>query len=236
MQSNTRRTWGSILYLLGVLLCLGLAIVTIWGDYEANAFYDQGAGYARFSGLNCPVLMSRSETNTVSATFENSDNQAIQPYYEVDIAATASTRHMEDQLTVPAKSSRSVSWNVNANDINLGSFILVKMDVLPTAEFSTREATCGIVVMNFGEVPGRLVFGAWLGAALLAMVVGLVLRESGGELLSSKAMNLRNGLRAAGITTLLALLTGLMGLWLIGVLFVAITFLLLVILLNFTGA
>jgi hypothetical protein len=236
MQSNSRRTWGSIVYLLGVLLGLGLAIVTIWGDYEANAFYDQGAGYQRFGGLSCPVLMSRSETSTVSATFDNSDNQVFQPYYEVDIAATASTRHMEDQLTVPAKSSKSVSWTVGANDINLGSFILIKMDVLPTAGFSTREATCGIVVMNFGEVPGRLVFGAWLGASLVGMALGLVLRESGSERLSTKATNLRNGMRAAGITTLLALLTGLMGLWLIGVLFVAMTILLLVILLNFTGA
>jgi hypothetical protein len=235
MQTMSKRTWGSILYLLGVLLGLGLAIITIWSDYEAHAFYEEGAGYDRFGGLSCPVLMSLSEVSTISATFDNNDDQAIQPYYEVDIAATASTRHMEDQLTVPAKSSKTVSWTVSAADINLGSFILIKMDVLPVAGFSTREATCGIFAMNLGGLPGKLVAGAWLGASLLGMVIGLGLRETGEEPLSSKAKNLRNAMRAAGITTLLALLAGFMGVWLIGVLFVAITILLLVISLNFTG-
>jgi hypothetical protein len=235
MQSNSTRRWGPIVYLAGVLLGLALAIIAVWGDYEAMAYYEEGAGYDRFGGLSCPVLMSLSEAGRISATFDNSSTQVIQPYYEVDISATSSTRHMEDQLTVPARSSSAISWSVDANDVNLGSLILIKMDVLPVAGYSTREATCGIVVMHLGRLSGSAAFALWLGASLLAMVVGLVSRETGGEQPGTRDLNLQNGMRAAGVTTLLAMLFGLLGLWLIGTILAALTFLLLVILLRYTA-
>jgi len=235
MQTNSRKKWGTAIFLAGVLLGLGLAIAAAWGDYEAMAYYDEGAGYAHFGGLKCPTLMSLSETGTVSGIFDNNTDEAIQPYYQVDIAATASTRHMEEQITVPARSSKTVRWTVDANDINLGSFILVKLDVLPVAGYSTREATCGIVVMNLGGLHGEVAFGLWLAVSLLGIATGLVLREAGSEPPTGSALSLRNGLRATGIITLLAMLSGIMGLWLIGLILSALMFLLLVVLLRYAG-
>ncbi len=236
MQAGSRRRWGSIIYLAGALLGLGLAVIASWGDYEAMAYFEQGAGYERFSGLNCPILASVSETSTLSATFDNNSTQAIQPYYEVDISATASTRHMEDQITVPAHSSRTVSWTVDANDLNLGGFILVRLDVLPVAGHSTREATCGLVVMNLGRLSGATLIALWLAASLVCLIAGLVIRETGSMRLAGRDKNLQNGMRAAGIVILLAMLFSFLGYWVIGMLFVAIAFLLLVTLLRYTGS
>ena len=43
--------------------------------------------------------------------------------------------------------TQDAAWTVDAHDIDLGNFILVKVDVLPVAGYRTREATCGILVV-----------------------------------------------------------------------------------------
>jgi hypothetical protein len=232
MQTRPRRILGTIIFLAALLLALGLAIVAIWGDYEALSYFYTGAGYASFSGFSCPVMMSRSEVASVSARFDNPGNDEIQPYYEVDISGTAATRHLENQMPVPAHASRTVQWTVDANDIDIGSFVMVKMDVLPVGGYSTREATCGIVVFNLMGSSGDKVLWWTLAASLIGMVLGLGLREGKDQAIPGANMNLRNGMRAAGVAALLAMLTGFMGWWLIGVVFCAMTILLLAILLR----
>src|SRR5512140_1031603 len=102
MQTNARRKWGNTLFLGSLMLGLILAVTATWADYEAMSYYFNGAGYDTFGSLNCPVLMSRSETATVSATFDNPDNSEITPYYKVDIESTANVREVQRQITVPA--------------------------------------------------------------------------------------------------------------------------------------
>ena len=232
MQRRSIKTLGSVLFLLGVFLSLALALAAIWGDYEAMSYFFNGAGYGAFDSLNCPVLMSRTEVATISATFDNPSDAAIQPYYEVEVSATASSRDLEKQITVPPHTSRTVQWTVDANDLNLGSFILIKMDVLPVAGFSTREATCGVLLLNLAGPSGERIVGAVLAVSLLGILLGLGIRDSGERAATDKALSTQNGMRATGVAALLALLAGLMGWWLIGVLFMAGTMLLLAILLR----
>lgn len=233
MQRRSIKTLGSVLFLLGVFLSLALALAAIWGDYEAMSYYFNGAGYGAFDSLSCPVLMSRTEVATISARFDNPSDTAIQPYYEVQVSATASSRDLEKQIIVPPHTSRTVQWTVDASDLNLESFILIKMDVLPVAGFSTREATCGILLLNLAGPSGGEIVGAALAVGLLGILLGLGIREGGERAIDDKALSTQNGMRATGVAALLALLTGLMGWWLIGVLFMAGTMLLLVILLRF---
>lgn len=232
MQTKQRKKLGTAVFVAGVVLALGLAGVSIWGDYEAMSYFYTGAGYAGFSGLHCPALMSRGETPTISATLDNSSNDVVQPYYEVEISGIAGFRNIENQVMVPPHSKRVVQWTVSANDVDLGSLVMVKMDILPMAGYSTREATCGMAVLNLGGLTGGQIVGGALGISLLGILAGLVLREAGTEPTSSKDVSIRNGMRTAGVLACLALFAGLTGSWLFGVLFCALTVLLLVILLR----
>jgi hypothetical protein len=218
--------------LLGVALGIGLAGLAVWGDFEAMSYFYTGAGYAGFSGLKCPALMTRDETVTISATLDNPGNQPIEPYYQVDISGIAGLRHLENQVTVPPHSSKTVQWAVGAEDIDLGSFVMVKMDILPMAGYSTREATCGMAVLNLGGLSGGQAVGWSLGLSLLATVLGLVIREAGPVPIGGKELSLRNAMRATGILTCAALFAALSGWWLFGFLFGALTLLLLVIMLR----
>jgi hypothetical protein len=234
MQTKSnKRTIGNAIFLLGITLGLALAIAAIWGDFEGMSYFYTGAGYDSFSGLNCPILMMRSETATASVRFDNPSDQEIKPYYEVGVSGMASIRNFEGQITVPAQAIRNIQWTVDANDIDLGFFIFIQLRVLPVAGYSTREATCGIVVLDLSGLSGGQIFGFTLAASLLAMVIGFGLRESVTDLSSSNSVNFRNAMRAAGIAASLAMLMGFMGIWLIGLVFCAGTILLLAMLLRF---
>ncbi len=107
---------------------------------------------------------------------------------------------------------------------------MVKVDVLPFAGNPARESTCGMLVLELGGLSGGQILGWGLGLSLLGMIAGLSLSETAPEALNGKRRSLQNGLRAAGVLTLLALLTALMGWWLPAVVFWAVTILLLTVL------
>lgn len=232
MQTKPTRAWGTFIYLAGLLLALALALASIWGDFEALSYFYTGANYGQFSGLRCPVIMSRSEVAQVSATFENPTDKAIEPYYEVKMSGLADPRSFENQLQLPPHSSTTIRWTVSASDIDMGWFVMVRLTVLPFAGNPARAASCGMLVFNFGSLTGAQVLPWAVVVSVLAILVGLTLREGQDQPESGSEGTLRNGMRAAGVSVLLAMLTGFLGLWLIGLIFSAITILLAVILLR----
>lgn len=220
---------GGVIFLLGVVLGLGLALVAVWGDYEGFSYFNSGAGYPAFNGLACPILMTRSEKSVVTADFKNSTGQGFEPYYEVSISGPGSLRKLEGQLSVPAHTAKSIQWTVDAGDIDLGFFVFVDMQVLPVAGYSTREDTCGIMVLDLTGLTGSQLFGLTLAASLIGMVLGLGLWENNARLNINHYTNRHRALQAQGIAVLLALLTGLIGLWAAGLIFCVIAILLLMI-------
>jgi hypothetical protein len=229
MQTRSIRTLGIIIFFFGILMGLLLSVTAVWGDYEGLSYFYTGAGYPSFNGLNCPILMTRSETGTVYASFDNSSDQEIEPYYEVTISGKASMRKFEGQFAVPAHSSKSIQWTVDAKDIDLGFFVFIDMQVLPVAGFSTREDYCGIVMLDLAGPTGEQVFDLTLAASLLSIVIGFGLWENAADRNIKAVGNLPRAMKTLGIMLLLAMLTSFLGWWLAGVLFGVLTILLLVI-------
>ncbi len=232
MKKISTRTWGTLIYIVGLALALLLALSAIWGDFEALSYFNTGANYAAFSGLHCPVIMSQSEVAQVSAKFDNPTDKAIEPFYQVKLSGVAAPRSFQNQLQMPPHSSTTVKWTVSASDIDLGWFVMVKLTVLPFAGNPARAATCGMMVFNLGSLTGGEVLPWAVAVSLLGIVAGLTLREGKGQPENTREGTLRNGMRATGVSVLLAMLTGFLGLWLIGLIFSAITILLAAILLR----
>ena len=228
MTTKPIHAWGGAVFLVGVFLGLGLALVAVWSDYEGFSYFNSGAGYPAFNGLVCPILMTRSEKSVVTADFKNSTGQEFDPYYEVAISGPDSSRKLEGQLAIPIHTTKTIQWTVDAKDIDLGFFIFVDMQVLPVAGYQTREDTCGIMVINFTGLTGSEIFGLILATSLLGMVLGLGLWENN-RLNTNRYTNRHRALQAQGIAVLLALLTGLIGLWAAGLIFCVLAILLLVI-------
>jgi hypothetical protein len=224
---------GTIIFTVGLLVGLALAGAAVWGDFEGMSYFYSGAGYPGFNGLHCPVLMTRGEVGHITAQFDNPSDEEIQPFYQVEVSGLAATRNFENQIPVAPHSSKTVDWTVDSNDIDLNRFIMIDMQVLHVAGVSTRETTCGIVVLGIRGLTGGEVLGGLLAISLIGMVVGLALRERTAEAIPGREMTVRNGMRAAGVAVSLAMLAGLMGSWLIGMVFCVVTVLLVVILMRY---
>jgi hypothetical protein len=229
MKTQSVRVLSAVIFFLGVVIGLVLALSAVWSDFEGFSYFNTGAGYPLFGGLVCPILMTRSERNIVTAYFENPGGQEFEPYYELSISRPGSLRKLEGQLSVPAHTTQRVQWTVDASDIDLGFFIFVDMDVLPVAGYLTREDTCGIMVLNLTGVSGGQVFAMTLAASLIGLVLGLGLWESAAGSNLKRDASRHRLFQALGIMVLLALLTGIMGWWAAGLVFCILTILLLVI-------
>lgn len=232
MRAKSIRTFGSLIYFFGIFLGLGMSLAVEWSAFEGLSYFYTGAGYPSFNGLDCPLLMTRSETAAVKAGFDNPGNEEIEPYYEVTISGPASMRKFEGQLSVPAHASKSLQWTVNAGDIDLGFFVLIDMQVLPVAGYSTREDTCGIMVLNLTGPTGGQVFYLTLAATLLCIGIGLGLWENSIGMNVGHSLNLRRAMKVMGLAVLLAMLTSFMGWGLAGIVFCVMTILLVVIVMG----
>lgn len=225
--------FASALFLIGVLTTLALATAAAWADFEGLSYFATGAGYDSFSGLHCPILISRAETGRVSATFENQTDQEIEPYYQVEISGLAASRQLEGQITVPAHASREITWSVDAGDIDLRYFVFVKLDVLPYGGHATREATCGILVTDIAGMSGGQTLTVALAVGLLGMVAGLLLpefltKDQGVRSDAPPISERRRISRALGVSSACALLGALAGWWLAALVLLVVSVLLMI--------
>ncbi len=234
MQKRSTPIAASALFLLGTVVTISLSGMMAWAGFEGLSYFATGAGYARFGGMHCPILISQAETGVVRADFVNSTGELMQPYYDIEISGRVASRQLEGQVTLPPHGTGEIRWNVDEGDIDLRPFIFVKLDVLPIGGYATREDTCGILVVDLGGISGSRALSSAIALGLLCLLGGLLLPSVG--LTPSESVrfdaeassNSRRAAQALGISSVCALFAGLMGWWLIAMLLVAVSLLLLV--------
>lgn len=234
-RDHVTRLLVAFLFYLGVLVGLALAAAAAWADFEGLSYYATGAGYRTFSGLDCPVLMSSWETGVLTAHFENTGSQKIEPYYEIEISGATASRHLEGQVAVPPHGQRDVAWTTDSRDVDLGYFVFAKLDILPVAGLPTRETTCGILVAEVPGLSGTQILSAALLISALCMIAGLLWPAIGFRLHREAAYDGTSGsngqrpARALGLATAFGILAALGGWWLLALILMAISLLLLLI-------
>jgi hypothetical protein len=229
-MSSKKLIISSFLFFVGITFGLALAIVSVWADYEAARYFFTGAAYDSFRGMECPSLMSRSETGTIYASIQNPTDRDVQPVYKVEMSGPLG-QLIREQILIPPHETQRIEWTMNADNIDLGFFIMAKLTVLGFAGIPTREATCGVFVVDFWRLTGAQTLGVTLTISLLGILVGLAIWEKEMETATKGFVQPQRGRRALGLTVLLAMLTGLMGSWTAGILFCVLSVLLLVIIL-----
>jgi len=230
MKISPLRILGSILFFLGILSGFSIAIISTWSKVESADYFFRGTTYEHFSGLRCPLLLTRSETGVVNAVFDNPTDSADDFYYKVEISGFLSPRQIEGHVSVPAHQKGRVGFTVNKDDIDLQFFVFVKIVISPNAARSTREADCGIIVLGNSGFTGGQLFTIALVLSLLGIIPGFVLwRRSGMDVNS----DIQRVMQLLGIVVLLAMFAGLVGWWFIGILFIVLMVLLFLILIRF---
>lgn len=230
---KSKHNISGIVFFFGIFVGLALAAIPIWSAFEAQAYYFTGETFEPFNGLHCPMLMTTSETKTITATFDNPSNQEIQPYYQV-VTSGPLPQKFENQFSIPPHTSKTVQWTVDENEIDMESFAFSKIEILPDSDHSTRRAICGIMMLNVPGLSGDQIFWLLFIISLLAITIGFVMWERSLDQTKDSSVALQRAMQFMGVAVLLAMLTAFMGWWLVGLAFGIIVILLMVISLRFT--
>jgi hypothetical protein len=228
-RKKLMRTTGIPLLLVGVLLGMALAGVAIWGDLEANRFDENLSHFrdASLKTLRCPVLLTKGESGTVTATFDNPLDRSLTLTVRTHVSRYLTYLRDDTQLLpLSPGQKKKLEWTVTPDDIVYGHLILVKTLQLRHYPLPGRLASCGIVVLDILYPTGKVLFGLALAVSLLSIGGGLALWWAGSQPLTKRRRQTMRTLGALAIAVVIDMIPSFMGWWMAGALIFAIDVLL----------
>lgn len=207
-----------VIYSCGVILGMAITGLTMWGDLEAS-LYDSFINYEGRQRLSCPVMISSSETGTVSTTTKNPSDKPIKS--RVVLRTTegfiSMMREERDFRDLAPGESYDLEWIVNPEDAVYGGLlILVKVRTDLTYPLTDRQASCGIIVVNSQGFSGVQIFIFAVVASLVFMALGITILGVNNQPLIGKPNKVFRAMLALATLILLGMLSGLFGWWVVG--------------------
>lgn len=225
LRVGLARPLGGLLFVAGLLLGMALFGAVIWGDLEAALFSPGIQQDAALRSLRCPVLITRSETGTVSARLKNPLERSTERYVRAHISDGYVTLMREINTRVPLDPGerQRLEWTVTADDAAFGRLVLVKVVLRARYPLPSRQGTCGILVLDVPYLTGNQFFALGFAVSLLSMAAGCVLWFRAGEPLRERGRQVGRAMGVLAGIVLVGTIVALMGWWVIGLIFFVFT-------------
>lgn len=222
---HLRRTMGVLFYAAGILLSVGLAVVSTWGDLEASLFDPAERAEKANVSLRCPVFITRDEVGEVSAAFTNTGGRPVERTAWAHISEGFVTLMREERVKLPLQpgETKRMSWFVSAEDAAYGFLILVRVSALRQAPLPSQSQACGILVLALPGVSGTFVTVIWLLLGVVGIAAGLWLWLTASRPFDQRRQGAAAAMVVLAVLVVGALAAGLMGQWVAGVLLLALT-------------
>jgi hypothetical protein len=223
---KTKPILAFIFFFIGISLGIAITVIAIWGDFEAASYGFSNRASMFLKGLSCPILMTRDEVGNVKLKITNKTDRNISPDIRMEFSARFSRPTASESIELAPGESRTLTWTIDSENIDLGQFIFAKALIYSAAPMPDQENTCGVLVLS---TAGK---GVWITAILT--IICLFSLGGGSFLLYTVRPPLKQKnqiLFVAGITLLL-LAISFLGWWLQAVVLLAILVLMIVIMLG----
>jgi len=214
---------------LGMVFSMALAGIASWEDLEATFYGFQHFTNDRLTTLRCPVLMTTNGTGIISASVSNPSNVTVESKLRIFVSGPGPFRTEDAQITLGAGKTQQVQWTVTAKDVDYRFLIMAEVLAFPYSSMSTREATCGILVLKVPGLTGSQLFDSALAVALSGLMIGLGLWFASGSQSKKRILDSTNALTLLAILTLLDMFFSFRGIWIFGILLFLATFLLIIV-------
>src|SRR5271169_4634698 len=112
MKLRLLSIFAGLLFLMGVLLQLALSGGVVWGEVEASIYGTQMAGDGL--KLNCPLMLSPSESSMVTAAITNSLDTPVLPLVTAEISKNGGMQSLSQTLPIAPRGTRIIQWSVNS--------------------------------------------------------------------------------------------------------------------------
>ena len=222
------RTLGLCIFFAGVLLGMLFAALLTWADFEASLFdRPTDSKASRLGSLRCPILLNKQETGTIRATFSNPTEYAARRTVDTNISHgfVILMREERTRFDLEPGEKRTLEWSISPEDAAWGRFILAHIETLRSGSLPSRSGSCGVLVANLPFGTGIQITTLIVVVSLLLMVIGTVLWRRGTEAQRKNLRTVDYLALALGPFTLLALITGLLGIWLISLILLVLSLL-----------
>lgn len=217
-------------YVIGVSLGLFLIVAAAWADMESTFYGFSRLASAGLGGFSCPVLMTRTETSTISLRVSNTTDQVISPAIRTEVSTPLLPEQSLESIQLAPGESRRLEWTVGPQNIDIGRFIFAKALIYSAHPLPSREATCGIFIVDLPG-SGRVILPILVAISLLGMGWGLrgMNRSAGSNAWVGSHVRL---LTFMALMIVLGLVVSFMGSWVISLVILAVNVLLIVILVG----
>lgn len=221
-----------LLFAVGVVIGLALAILGTWPDFEASSYEFARNTNTPLNGLRCPIILNRNEMGTVSLTVSNTTDKLLTPSVKTQISTRDDPNSFLESLRLAAGESKKLEWSIGPANVDLHYFIFVKALVYASYPIPNREATCGTFIMDL-PLGGTAFLILMVTLSLTGMGSGFYILNRINQRTERAEMNLRP-MYFLAVLVLLALTVSFMGWWIQSIVVIVIAILTAVVLLNLT--
>lgn len=165
--------FGALFVLAGLLLELSLSGAVLWGELEARVYTTQLA--VANLDLNCPRMLSMTETGTVSAVITNTLNEPTLPVLTATVSRVGGERRTSQTLSLAPLETQTLTWPVDSSEVLFGRVLLVNVVQSRYGDLPMRQGTCGILFFSLPGLSGAQSFYALLLLSMFCLAAGAAL-------------------------------------------------------------
>jgi len=208
-----------IVYSIGILLGFTLSLLAAWADLESTVYGFLQQAPNTFTGLDCPIFITRGETESIKITFTNTTSSRLHPAVQTELSTPVTLDAKIDYMALEPGKTLQLERIIDSSNIDLGQFIFAKAMVYSIFPMEKREATCGVFVLPFGS-SGTMILYLIATVSILSMAGSLYLMWKNGIIKTQG-----NAALALAGFTLLAMLFSFLGRWLLSIIMIVMVIL-----------
>jgi len=171
MSAETKRRVGLALFVVGILLGLGVAGLSVWANVEAAFF-----GFPHFTRnhlvLQCPHFLAWDETAEVRTRLVNTNpypaTLGVKSWVSVPLAWEVQTEHRRLEPGEVWEWSRAIG----PENRELRHFVFVSVYTFGGYPIPERQSICGVFVLPVKGVRGETLMWAMVIVSMLALMLG----------------------------------------------------------------
>jgi hypothetical protein len=225
-----RRTLALTLYLLGLLLMLAVAGITIFPESEVSVFDRPLVTEETLGTLRCPPAVTPHEDGVIKATFTNDQDRDVRFRARARISYYSATwfEDFDRWVELAPGETKVVTWALEPERAAFGWMILARVHVSRRANTPPQQRGCGVMVLNLPLLTGtQYVLGMAVAGLLSLAASGFVWLDGRRPVQGWRERRTRHlALVAAAVAA--GMVAGLLNLWAVGGLLLLFSVLLLI--------
>lgn len=218
-----------LLFAIGALSGMLLGAATAAAKLEAETYlgFDFKAQES-FQDMDCPLILTGDAVGTISVTIFNPNEKEIEPLFQVAIGSERDFslfRYFRERKYIPSGESQTMQWTVTMDDAVYRHFILVQVYQFAAFKTPAHSGSCGILYLDI-PISGTVVLISIIAASVAGMILGIILSITLDKSTPIRKTRVLRAMIVMAICATLTMVTGILGIWILTMLFFAISVLL----------